>query len=112
MRWTPSAKIAPLLNEIVNKLVAQLDIRKIVLFGSHATGAYSKDSDLDLFIVANVKEKGISRYALVSKILEPRKMPIDIIIKTPGEIKQREKYFDPFLNNIQLNGKVLYEKKI
>ncbi len=100
-----------LLDEVVDKLVSRLDVTKIILFGSCATDSYSKDSDLDLFVIANMREKGIGRYALVSEILEPRKMPMDIIVKTPAEVKRREKYFDPFMSNIQIKGKVLYEKK-
>ncbi len=47
---------------------------------------------------------------MVSELLEPRKIPMDIIVKTPAEIKKREKYFDPFTKNM-MSGKVLYEKK-
>ncbi|MBS1126419.1 MAG: hypothetical protein H6Q93_408, partial [Nitrospirae bacterium] len=27
------------------------------------------------------------------------------------EIRKRKNYFDPFIRNIEINGKVLYEKK-
>lgn len=35
---------------------------------------------------------------------------MDIIVKTPEEIKDRTKKFDPFIRNILKTGKVLYEK--
>lgn len=100
-----------ILNLIVRRLVENLDIEKIILFGSYVKGIYTKDSDIDLLVIVNTKEKGIKRYAMVSEILEPRKIPMDIIVKTPVEIKKREKFFDPFIKNIYMTGKVLYEKK-
>ena len=97
--------------EIVTRLTEQLDVKKIILFGSYATRRQTKDSDIDILVIADMKEKGVRRYALVSRILEPRKLPLDIIVKTPAEMRQRRKYFDPFLKNIQAHGQVLYEKK-
>ena len=99
-----------LINTILKRLVENLDIVKIIIFGSYVSGKPTKDSDLDLLIIVNTKEKGIKRYALVSELLEPRKIPMDIIVKTPDEIKNRTKMFDPFIMNILKTGKVLYEK--
>jgi len=111
MKKSYSEEMRALLEEIVKKLVENIDVRKIALFGSYSTGTYTKDSDLDLFVIAETKEKGIKRHAYISKLLEPRKIPMDIIVKTPDEIKKRANYFDPFITNINKNGKVLYEKK-
>ncbi len=99
-----------LINTILNRLVKNLDVLKIILFGSYVSGKPTKDSDLDLLVIVNTKEKGIKRYALVSELLEPRKIPMDIIVKTPDEIKNRTKMFDPFIKNILKTGRVLYEK--
>ncbi|MBI5075751.1 MAG: nucleotidyltransferase domain-containing protein [Nitrospirae bacterium] len=111
MKRSLTRETKTLLDDVVKRLVGNIDVIKIVLFGSYSTGTFTKDSDLDLFVVAKTKEKGVKRYAYVSALLEPRKLPMDIIVKTPEEIKKREKYFDPFINNIQKNGMVLYEKK-
>lgn len=99
-----------LINTISKRLVKNLDVVKIILFGSYVSGKPTKNSDLDLLIIVNTKEKGIKRYAMVSELLEPRKIPMDIIVKTPDEIKKRIKMFDPFIRNILKTGKVLYEK--
>jgi hypothetical protein len=61
--------------------------------------------------VFNTRKKGIERYAMVSEVLEPRMIPMDLIVKTPAEIRKRKNYFDPFIRNIEMNGKVFYEKK-
>ncbi len=99
-----------LINTIVRRLTENLDVVKVILFGSYVSGKPTKDSDLDLLVIVNTKEKGIKRYTIVSELLEPRKIPMDIIVKTPEEIKDRTKKFDPFIRNILKTGKVLYEK--
>ncbi len=99
-----------LINSILKRLVTNLDVIKVILFGSYISGKPTKDSDLDLLIIVNTKEKGIKRYAMVSELLEPRKIPMDIIVKTPDELKKREMIFDPFIRSILRTGKVLYEK--
>ena len=99
-----------LINTIVKRLVANLDVVKVILFGSYVSGKANEDSDLDLLIIVNTRERGIKRYAMVSELLEPRKIPMDIIVKTPEELKHRTKMFDPFIRNILKTGKVLYEK--
>ena len=104
----PSKK--SLSNALIKRLVNNLDVVKIILFGSYASGKPNKDSDLDLLVIVNTKEKGLKRYAMVSELLEPRKIPMDIIVKTPEEMKKRTRMFDPFIRNILKAGKVLYEK--
>jgi len=111
MKRSLTRETKTLLDDVVKRLVGNIDVIKIVLFGSYSTGTFTKDSDLDLFVIAKTKEKGIKRHAHISALLEPRNLPMDIIIKTPEEIKKRERYFDPFISNINKNGKVLYEKK-
>jgi len=99
-----------LLNTILKRLLSHLDVVKVILFGSYLSGNPTKDSDLDLLIIINTEEKGIKRYAMVSELLEPRKIPMDLIVKTPSELKYRTNMFDPFIRNILKTGKVLYEK--
>lgn len=110
MKELSKKELESTLAALVKRLVENLDVEKIVLFGSYVSGTPTKDSDLDLLIMLNTKKKGIARYAMVSELLEPRKIPMDIIVKTPAEIKKREGYFDPFLRSVMTEGKVLYEK--
>jgi len=110
MRKPRKKEIEKILDSAVKRLVENLDVEKIVLFGSFVKGTYTKNSDIDLLVMLNTREKGIRRYAMVSELLEPREIPMDIIVRTPAEMKKREDYFDPFVRNV-MSGKVLYEKK-
>ncbi len=98
-----------LLSEIVGRLKAGLNPLRIILFGSYAYGQPGKDSDLDLLVVVNTPERGIKRYAMVSKLLEPRKIPMDIIIKSSQELEEQLAGFNPFLKEVLEKGKLLYE---
>jgi predicted nucleotidyltransferase len=79
---------------VVKRLVDNLD-------GSYVKGIPTWDSDLDLLVTLNTRKKGIERYAMVSELLEPRKISMDIIVKTPAEMRKREGYFDPFMKNMR-----------
>ncbi len=51
-------KITPkLVQYIVDKIVREIKPKKIILFGSYARGDFSKESDLDLFIVVEKVEE-------------------------------------------------------
>lgn len=95
----------------VKRLISELKPEKIILFGSYAYGNPTPDSDVDLLIVMKTRAKHIDRYVAVSNLLIPREFPVDIIVKTPKEIKQEEKKKSNFfLREILTKGKVLYAR--
>lgn len=100
-----------LLKKITRRIVTKIKPDKIILFGSYANGRPNKDSDLDLFVIKNTSLPPSKRFGMLSDILYPRLIPMDFIVKTPREIRDRLKGFDPFIKEIMNHGKVLYEKK-
>ncbi|NOH01216.1 MAG: nucleotidyltransferase domain-containing protein [Chloroflexi bacterium] len=106
--FPPVAKTLP---PAIQRLVSELDPEKIILFGSYAYGNPTPDSDVDLLIVMKTRANAIDRYVAVSNILYPREFPVDIIVKTPKEIRDEEKgRGNFFLREILTKGKVLYER--
>lgn len=57
MRKIPYQK----LKKVTEKIVKEYKPEKIILFGSHAWGKPSRDSDVDLFIVKNSKKRRSDR---------------------------------------------------
>lgn len=100
-----------LLKEITKRIVTNIKPQKIILFGSYARGNPNKDSDLDFFIVKNTSLAASKRFGLISDALYPRLIPMDFIVKTPREVKERLNSFDPFIKEVFASGKILYEKK-
>jgi len=99
------------LNNITEKIVKNFNPEKIILFGSYAWGKPSTDSDLDLLIIMKSKLPPVKRIAEVSKILRPRIIPIDILVKTPKEIEKRLEIGDFFIKEILTKGKIIYERR-
>ncbi len=97
------------ISDVVGSITTQFNPEKIILFGSHSDGTNTKDSDIDLCIIIDSKTSSFDLSIEISSKV-PHKIPLDIIVKSPKEIKQRIKSGDFFIKHIMDNGKVLYEK--
>ena len=95
----------------VERITKGLQPEKIVLFGSHAYGQPTPDSDVDLLIIMDTTASHKERYLAVSNLLYPRTFPVDILVKTPQEIEQVLQRGDFFIQEIISRGQVLYERR-
>ena len=98
------------LRRAIREIVEELKPEKIILFGSYAYGVPNPHSDVDLLIVMKTRAALKERSWAVSQLLYPRPFPVDIIVKTPNEIKDALKSNDFFVKEIFTRGKVLYER--
>ena len=98
------------LGEIVHRLVTGLQPQKIILFGSYVYGTPSTDSDVDLLVIVDTQARPVDRYVRVSRLLQPRPFPLDLLVKTPEEIAQALDREDNFICEIMTRGRVLYER--
>lgn len=100
----PLRAIRRLAGEIAEKFRPE----KIILFGSHAYGTPREDSDVDLLVIMPTRDP----FALAVRIrlaIERAVFPIDLIVRTPGEMAWRLEEGDWFLREVVDRGKVLYE---
>lgn len=102
--------IQSFIKKAVHRLLKELKPQKIILFGSYAYGRPTSDSDLDLLIIKKTDLSFFDRTRQASRIIGNHLFPLDLIVLTPAEIKNRLKAFDPFLEEILSDGKVLYAK--
>lgn len=98
-----------LIRRVIQPVVEALHPEKIVLFGSYASGRPHKDSDVDLLIVMRSKKRPVERAVDVWKSLNFYPFPMDILVRTPAEIRSRIRLGDPFYKEVLEKGKVLYE---
>jgi len=61
----------------------------MIVFGSVANGTADKDSDLDLVLVKESNDNRLIRSAKARLALKGSKVPIDIIVYTPEEFRER-----------------------
>jgi predicted nucleotidyltransferase len=102
--------VAEALPEAVARLAAELNPEQVILFGSHAYGTPTPDSDVDLLVILDTDASATERYLAVSRLLYPRPFPADILVRTPAEIEKALNANDFFIREIVSQGRVLYER--
>lgn len=101
------------IRQVANRLVQELQPEKIILFGSYAYGKPGADSDVDMLVVMETKERIARRETLVLRALEGvKRFPMDILVRTPRELAFRIAIGDSFINEVLARGKILYERSV
>lgn len=99
-----------LIRKVIQQIIDQCHPQRVVLFGSHAYGRVSRDSDVDLLVVMQSRKRSVERTVEVTKSLRFYPFPMDILVRTPREIRKRLRMGDSFYEEILERGKVLYER--
>ena len=98
-----------LLDQITQKLVVNLNLEQIILFGSYAYGEPTEDSDIDLLvIVAQSDEPRYRRSRQAYKALRGIGISKDILVMTRAEVKRKVSIPSSLINQVLSQGKVLY----
>ena len=99
-----------MLDELIKQINSTFGPKKIILFGSHAWGIPTQDSDYDLFIIMDSEEKRYSKRAIeILRKCHPTNISIDLLVRTPEEVGHSLEIGDPFVQKIITKGKVLYD---
>ncbi len=109
--YTPITR--ELLREITRRIVEEFQPERIILFGSYAYGEPTIHSDVDLLIVTKkmADQSVFARSRAVSQLFPSRKFGMDILVRTPQEVKARLTIGDDFIGNILRQGRILYERR-
>jgi uncharacterized protein len=81
--------------------------QRIVLFGSHAHASARPDSDIDLLVIMTVEGP---RYRLAARIRAslPVTTPIDVVVRSPEDVRTARAKGDPIVLDAMQTGVVLY----
>ena len=98
------------IQSILLKLIAEYAPQKVILFGSHAYGEPGPDSDIDLLIIKETRERFLDRWVTAQRILTGthRALAVETLVMTPQEIENRLAVGDQFIAEILEKGEVLY----
>jgi len=96
------------IRRFARQLAERFHPEKVILFGSHAYGTPHADSDVDILVIMPARNQLDQAFKIHSTLLPP--FPLDIIVRTPQEMKWRLAEGDSFHTEITTRGKVLYEK--
>jgi predicted nucleotidyltransferase len=107
-RWYRGADVpTAVIRRFARDVAERFKPEKIILFGSHAYGKPHADSDVDILVIMPCRNQ-LDQAVKISLSVD-RKFPLDIIVRTPHNMKWRLKEGDWFLREITAKGKVLYE---
>ena len=98
------------IEDLAARIGREFHARKVVLFGSHASGAARRDSDVDLFVIMPFRGRRVDQSVAIRMKLRPS-FPLDLVIRSPREVRERLKLGDSFIRQILETGKVLYESR-
>ncbi|MDE2757909.1 MAG: nucleotidyltransferase domain-containing protein [Acidobacteriota bacterium] len=95
---------------MVDRIVKGFRPSQVVLFGSHARGAATEWSDVDLLVILpNGTDKRDSAIE-IRRILGDLPVCKDIVVATPEEVARRGHMVGTLLRSALRDGKVLYER--
>lgn len=98
------------LEDIAQTIVERFNPVRVVLFGSHARGQETEESDLDLFVEMETDRRPPERAIEVSALFGLRPWSMDVVVYTPAEVKRLKKVHGTLLSVIEAEGEVLYER--
>ncbi len=99
-----SNKIQDFCQEVVEKFQPE----KIILFGSYAYGEPTQDSDVDLLVILPFEGSSVKKAIEILLAIDYH-FPLDFLVRTPQNIRQRLEMGDFFIQEILQKGRVLYE---
>ena len=79
------------------------------MFGSHAYGRPTSDSDVDLLVILPKTRQRGERMSVRIRHAVPRDFPLDLLVRTPAEVARRLRGGDCFLRDVMRKGRVIYE---
>jgi uncharacterized protein len=99
------------IRQMVDCIVEQFQPDKVILFGSHARGQGTLDSDVDLLVVMPVS--GSKREKAIEIGIALHNIPVakDIIVVAPEDFLWRSKIVGTIERPAAQDGKVLYARK-
>ncbi|MBI4833105.1 MAG: nucleotidyltransferase domain-containing protein [Candidatus Lindowbacteria bacterium] len=98
-----------LIHEIKQRILSVASPDKIILFGSAATGAMTRDSDIDLLVVENDPGDRREKSVLIHDTLRGLGYPFDVIVISTEWFEESKGVIGGIAYPANKYGKVIYE---
>ena len=98
------------IQQVVRQIVDRFHPKKIILFGSHAYGVPTEDSDVDLLVVMPVAGSKREKQIELRCVLHDIRVPKDIIVVRPEEMERRRDIVGTAIWPAVREGKILYAR--
>jgi predicted nucleotidyltransferase len=98
-----------LVREIVRRMLGVARPDRIILFGSAATGPMTRDSDIDLLVVAPASSNTLDERVRLYKALRGLGFPFDVFIIGSDRFEETKNIFGGIAYPANKYGRVIYE---
>jgi predicted nucleotidyltransferase len=96
------------IRKLCRQIVEAFHPVRIILFGSQAYGKPTDESDIDLLVIMPYEDSHITPAIKILNYLSVL-APIDLLVRSPEEVRERLNLGDSFIREITERGKVMYE---
>lgn len=96
------------IRRLTDTIVREYRPEKVVLFGSYASGNPREDSDIDLLVVMPFRGSRVRKAVEILGKLNTR-AAVDLLVRTPADVRRRVGLNDFMLKSILDRGTVLHE---
>jgi predicted nucleotidyltransferase len=98
------------IEKVVVLIVQAANPEQVVIFGSHARGDATQDSDLDLLVIETEVEDRHRESTRLRRILSPTRIPVDIVVHSRRHVEEWSGMPGTLLHEAQTEGEVVYER--
>ncbi len=95
--------------ELSGRIAREFQPERIILFGSHAYGTDTHESDVDLLVILSFEGKGFRKSLEILNRVCPT-FPVDLLARRPDDTTRRYADGDPLIREALNRGRVLYER--
>ena len=97
-------------HELIRRIAKRFHPEMIILFGSHARGEATSDSDLDLLVIMEVPGSCRQKANEIDLALADRTIPMDLIVLTPRQFERQKHVVGTIAHEAFRKGRILYDR--
>lgn len=98
------------LRSIVERIVEVTHPKRILLFGSRATGTATEASDYDLCVIVDADGSTNERSMQIQRLFPERDFSMDVFVLSPEEFDEQKDIANTLGYIVARDGEVLYER--
>jgi predicted nucleotidyltransferase len=96
------------IEKLAEAIAREFQPQRIILFGSYAYGKPRPDSDVDLLVIKPLQTHSAREALQILDRVKPR-FGVDLVVRSPEDVRNRLAWHDAFLEEITREGTVLYD---
>lgn len=103
-------KVRETIPKVVDRIIRRYRPKRVILFGSYANGRPTKDSDIDILVVADEPPSHGDAYEVRSELLRDFSLPVQLVWISEQEFIETKDVIGGIAYPASKYGEVLYEE--